>query len=128
MTQFIKKTVAGEEQQLLDSKGKLAAVQFVDVSTLVDLNSWTAVDSVIREYTSINPIEIREFVEANAVLRVNQTYRTGANVTKTMRHALSIPIGLAGKLEQVMPDIFTNKRKLRHFMKCYKGFTACNTI
>jgi hypothetical protein len=128
MTQFRKNTVAGEEQQLLDANGKVVGVQFVDVKNMTDVDSWVAVDTVVREYAQVNPNEVREFIEANAVLRVNNQYRTGANSSNTSRHALSIPVGLMHKLEFVMPDIFTNKRKLRHFMKCYKGFTACETI
>lgn len=128
MTQFKKNTVAGEEQQLLDAKGKVVGVQFVDTKDMMDLGSWAAVDTVVREYAQVNPNEVREIIETNAIQRVNNLYRTGANESKTARHALSIPVGLMHKLEFVMPDIFTNKRKLRHFMKCYKGFTACETI
>jgi hypothetical protein len=128
MTQLRKNTVIGEEQQILDANGKIVGVQFVDTSTMTDVDSWVAVDTVVREYAVCNPNEIRDIIEANAIQRVNNTYRTGANASNTTRHALSIPVGLMHKLEFVMPDIFTNKRKLRHFMKCYKGFTACESI
>lgn len=128
MTNFRKKKIAGEEQQLYDDKGKFVGVQYVDTDGIENAGSWVAVDIVVRDYATINPIEVREIVEENALTRVNNKYGTGAMHSKTARHAVSVPVGLMHKLEAVMPDIFTNKKKLHHFMKCYKGFTTCEVI
>lgn len=116
------------EHILRDTNGMMKGILHVDTSKQMDIDVWGVVDEVVRDYVSIHRNEVAMQIAQNDLTKRQNINRTGGNKTKTVRHALSIPIGLSIVLSRVMPDLFTNRRKLHHFMRTYKGFTTCDTI
>jgi hypothetical protein len=115
-----------EEHIVRNPDGTFKGVYVVNVAQHTE--NWDAVDEAIREYTQIHPMETQAIVVQNAAIRNSNYTKFGSNKGKTMRHGASLPPGLYFKLQQIMPDLFTNKRKLHHFMKVYKGFRTCDTV
>lgn len=117
-----------DEHIVRNVDGTFKGVKVVDLTGMEYTDNWDAVDQAIRDYTDINPTETRAVIVQNAAIRNSNYTKFGSDKEKTMRHGASLPPGLYFKLLQIMPDLFTNKRKLHHFMKVYKGFRTCDTI
>lgn len=117
-----------EEHWVLDKKGEISGLYVVDVTGMVDTDSWNAIHQVVVDYSKIHPIEMEAQLIQNEMIRKTNKSKTGSNTSKTMRWGLSIPVGLYFKLQMVMPDLFDDSRKLRQFMKKYKGLTTCDSV
>jgi hypothetical protein len=117
-----------EEHWVLDKDGAISGLYVVDVTGMDGIDSWNAIHTVVTEYAQIHPMEIQAQLIQNEMVRKTNKSKTGSNSSKTMRWGLSIPVGLYFKLQQVMPDLFDDNRKLRMFMKKYKGFTTCEHV
>ena len=114
-----------EEHLRFDKNGALLGLYRVG-DTADNTNSWEAIDQAIRDYASIHPAETELTVRENAMKR--DASIIGSNKSKTMRHSVSLPVALYFKLQQIMPDLFTNKNKLHLFMKKYQGFRTCTRV
>jgi hypothetical protein len=117
-----------EEHWVLDKNGEISGLYVVDTTLMQDSCSWDAIDQAIREYSAIHPNEMRLQVIDNAKRVMENTTKTGSNKSKTMRLGVSIPVALMFKLQQIMPDIFEDKRKMQKFMKKYKGLRTCEHV
>jgi len=120
--------VPGQEHLVLDEDNRIVGLYCLDVDNLDGVDSWAAVDQAIKEYAVIHPNEITMVIAENADIRKANYNKFGSGKSQSMRHGVSIPPALMFKLERVMPDIFTNPKKLHHFMEKYKGFRTCDAI
>ena len=121
-------TAPGMEHLEVDEHGRIVGVYTIDTDKLEGLDSWDAIDQAIKEYAAIHPNEIRLQMIQNQETRKNQYSKFGSGKTKAMRHGISIPVALMFKLERIMPDLFSDQRKTRLFMKKYKGFRTCQEV
>jgi len=132
MTEKKKKTyrskAPGTEHLMLDEHGRVVGLYSLNTDSLEGIDTWTAVDQVIKEYSVLNPSEIQLQILQNKETRNTNYNKWGSGKSKAMRHGVSIPAGLLFKLERVMPDLFQDRRKTREFMRRYKGFRTCEAI
>jgi hypothetical protein len=121
-------TTPGMEHLEVDDKGKIVGLYCLDTDKLDGIDSWDAIDQAIKEYAVIHPNEIQLQIIQNAEIRNQQYNKFGSGESKAMRHGVSLPVALMFKLERIMPDLFQDQKKLRHFMKKYKGFRTCQEV
>lgn len=86
---------------------------------------WEGVDHIIKDYIKIHPEEMREQVLSNSLTKLGNHNKYGADLAKTYRHAMEIPIGLHNVLSEYHPELFTDRAKLNKLMKKYPALCAC---
>lgn len=113
----------GTEHLEVDDKGRIQTIRYLQVEE--DIDSWGAIAQAIGEYMILHPNEMRLYLMENQQMRVAGT---GSWKSKAQRQLGRVPVALLFKLERIMPDIFTNKLKRRHFFKEYPGFATVSKI
>lgn len=108
--------------------GDFAGLWSIDPTLAKGADMWAKIEEIITSYTKLHPLEIELQVRANQERSSSLLTETGANSTGTMRIGMSIPAGLMFKIQQVYPEVFSNKDLFHKFLRKYKGFTICSRV
>jgi hypothetical protein len=92
------------------------------------LDKWERIDDIVRAYTQLHPTEVELTVRENQAQKKEQLNMWGATKDKSLRQGLAIPAGLLFAIEQVYPEVFSEKPELHKFMRKFQGFTVCETV
>lgn len=106
-------------------------ILFVDTKTITGLDIWAKIDQVIKQYTEIHPREVWLHLEYNKTIRqtrVTDTGRTGLKGSANWRWGISLPMGMAFKIQALDHEFFETREKVRKFMKRYPGWRTCKTV
>ena len=123
-----KSKVKGEENHILNKEGDLAGLYTINVDEIKNKYSlWPAVKVVVEQYTMLHPEEMRDQYAVNQEIRETNKRSTGSNESGSMRHALSLPQGLLFVVEELDPNMFTDKNNLHKFMSNFPALTVCKT-
>lgn len=124
--------IVGEQHIQLDGFGNIAGVYTIDAQKARAIYGqsrfWEGVTAILTEYTLLNPTEMEMTVIDNALTRQQNKNKTGSNMSGSVRHCLSLPIGLMNLLEEYEPTLFTNKKMRHQFMKQYPNLRACAVL
>lgn len=114
-----------EEHWRVSNEGNFGLLD-INTKKVYGDNLWTKVEMVIQAYAKVHPQEIREQIEQNS--QIVNTRKNDFAVKGKLRWGLSMPVGLLFKIEQVEPNMFSNKKLMNEFMKRYKGFRVCQRV
>ena len=90
---------------------------------------WRIIDGLVRDYTTLHPEEMREWVETmRDIRRSKRDERLGMNKSGSMRQALALPMGLAVLIKKYDPEVFSDKKIMHQFMKLFPGFRIPSRI
>jgi hypothetical protein len=85
-------------------------------------DKWEVIGGIIRDYARLHPWEMRETLQTNRIRRGMQRNRHGSTRDRSLRHGLSVPMGLLLTLKRFYPEVFTEKAAFRTFMRKFPGF------
>ncbi len=120
-----------KEHLNIGEDGKLKGLYRLDTSKVKGIDIWAKLDQVINDYAKIHKWEMIECVTANAATMktmLREDGRTGRRDLANLRYGCDIPVALMFKLEQVEPELFSNKKLFHKFLNKYKGFRVCQKV
>lgn len=117
-----------DTEHIIYKDRKFHGLRFVDTDKITGLDIWSKVDQVMKEYTELHPNEVWLHLQTLKGIRDSRFNDTGSTRSKSLRWGLSLPMGMAFKIQALEPDFFERKDRVHKFMKRYKGFRACKNV
>lgn len=108
--------------------GDLAGLWAVNPEAAKGADMWQRIDEIIMAYVKLHPLEIELLVRCNredVKLKANDY---GSTKSKQLRWSASLPAGLMFKIQQIYPEVFTDKNIYHKFLKKHPGFLVCKTV
>lgn len=91
-------------------------------------DKWDKIEELIKDYAKLNPDEMVRQLEAIKYARRVQMNDTASSKAKSLRWGISLPAGLLLLIKKFYPEVFTERREMRKFMRKFRGFTICQKI
>lgn len=89
---------------------------------------WARIEGAIQAYTKLHPKEMAQHLLEVEQVRNEQANDHASTESKSLRWGCAIPVGLGRMLEIVEPDLFTDRRLYRLFMKKFPIFNICKKV
>lgn len=124
-------TISESERKRIARERALQALNSLTVTTITPdkaVDEWGMIEGLIADYGRMHAEELKVFLHGVKMVRSSQKNNTASNASKTMRHALCLPQELMVLLKRYVPDLFTDKKKMRKFMKKFPGFCVPENI
>ena len=117
-------------EHLTFKNGEVNTIAFVDIKKTKGIDIWIKIDEVIRDYTELHPREVWTHLQYNKAVKETRhnAMGTSRNNASNMRWGISMPMGLAFKIQALDYEFFENKKKVHKFMKRYPGWRTCKTV
>lgn len=115
----------------IDKDGKILGLLKINSELVVGVDVWQKIDRAITEYARLHPIEVEITVRENGKIsdsRLNDFASTKNNGSGRLRWGCNIPAALMFLLEQIEPNLFTEKSLYHKFLNKYKGFRICKKV
>jgi len=128
--------ISEEKQRQRNRDRALEALNSLSVQVITPekgLDEWGMIEGLVADYARVHREELRVFLHGVKMVRQAQRNSTASNTVRgvekmRMRHALCMPQDLMVLLKRFVPDLFTNKNKMRKFMKRFPGFCIPENI
>jgi hypothetical protein len=108
--------------------GDLAGVWAINPLEAKGADMWQIVEEIVMAYVKLHPLEVEFVVRSNKQEVETKANDFGSTENESLRWSASLPAGLMFKIQQVYPEIFTDKTLYHKFLKKHPGFLVCKTI
>ena len=118
--------ITSEEKQRQQNRERaLKALNSLTVQVITpnkSVDEWSMIEGLVADYARVHREELQVFLHGVKMVRGSQRTATASSQNKQMRHALCMPQDLMVLLKRYVPDLFTDKNKMRKFMRRFPGF------